>query len=132
MDHPIGEFFCREEPIEINAGRESVELIVTNTGDRPIQIGSHYHFAEANFALVFDREKAFGRHLDVISGSAVRFEPGEEKEVSLVEYAGAQLLKGFNGLTMGRVHADYVREQAFKNIHEMEAKNPFSQKFNKK
>lgn len=85
----------------LNAGRETVTLSVANTGDRPIQVGSHYHFAETNPALQFDRDKAMGFRLDIAAGTAVRFEPGQTREVTLVAYAGARRVFGFNGEVMG-------------------------------
>ena len=108
----VGRLELGRGEIEINAGRRTVELLVANTGDRPIQIGSHFHFFEANDALAFDRERAFGLHLDIPSGTAVRFEPGEEKKVVLTEYAGKQAAYGFNGLTNGSVRNDLVRRRA--------------------
>ena len=89
--------------IVLNEGRAAISLIVANTGDRPIQVGSHYHFAEANAALAFDREAALGYRLDIPAGTAVRFEPGQSREVSLVAYAGARLIYGFNQRVMGPV-----------------------------
>lgn len=89
------------EDIEINPGRDSVTLRVTNTGDRPVQVGSHFHFFEANRALLFDREQAWGAHLDIPAGTGIRFEPGETKEVTVVAYAGSRYLVGFNGLADG-------------------------------
>jgi urease subunit beta len=96
-----GEIFPADGAITLNAGRETVTLIVANSGDRPIQVGSHYHFHEANAALRFDREQARGRRLDVPAGSAVRFEPGQSREVRLVGYAGRRVVFGFNGLVSG-------------------------------
>lgn len=90
-----------EDPVEINAGRRKVTLTVSNTGDRPIQVGSHFHFFEANRYLDFDRGKAFGMHLDVAAGTAVRLEPGDTREVTLTEYGGARRIHGFNNLTNG-------------------------------
>jgi urease subunit beta len=87
--------------IELNAGREAVTLTVANTGDRPVQVGSHYHFAETNPALSFDREAARGMRLDIAAGTAVRFEPGQSREVQLVPYAGARRVFGFNQTVMG-------------------------------
>src|ERR1700752_5202540 len=89
--------------IVLNKDRAAVSLRVANTGDRPIQVGSHYHFAEANPALAFDREAALGYRLDIPAGTAVRFEPGQSREVSLVAYAGARLIYGFNQRVMGSV-----------------------------
>jgi urease subunit beta len=89
--------------IVLNEGRAAISLIVANTGDRPIQVGSHYHFAEANPALAFDRKAALGYRLDISAGTAVRFEPGQSREVSLVAYAGGRLIYGFNQRVMGGV-----------------------------
>src|SRR5690606_39416764 len=87
--------------IELNAGRPTLTLSVTNTGDRPVQVGSHYHFAETNAALAFDRAAARGFRLDVAAGTAVRFEPGQSRTVTLVALAGARIVYGFNGDVMG-------------------------------
>lgn len=96
-----GEYLLGEGEIVANAGRQTIELSVTNTGDRPIQVGSHFHFFEVNRALTFDRAQAFGMRLNVPAGTAVRFEPGDEKRVTLVELAGARRVFGLNGLTEG-------------------------------
>ena len=96
-----GEVIPAEGDIELNADREAVTLMVANTGDRPVQIGSHYHFAEANVALDFDREAARGRRLDIAPGTAVRFEPGQSREVNLIEIGGARRIFGFNQKIMG-------------------------------
>ncbi|MDR1518569.1 MAG: urease subunit beta [Planctomycetota bacterium] len=98
-----GEYALAEGDLEINAGRERVTIEVANSGDRPIQVGSHYHFYEANPALRFDREKARGRRLDIIAGTAVRFEPGQTREVTLVPLAGGRAVYGFRGEIMGRL-----------------------------
>jgi urease subunit beta len=92
-----GEILCAPGEIELNAGRPTVELTVVNGGDRPIQVGSHYHFYETNPALRFDRDKARGFRLDIPAGTAVRFEPGESRCVRLVAYAGARIVHGFQG-----------------------------------
>lgn len=92
-----GELVLRDEPITINEGRPTVTLKVKNTGDRPVQVGSHYHFAEVNPALEFDRSKAVGYRLDIPAGTAARFEPGDEKEVQLVAYGGKRAVYGFRG-----------------------------------
>ena len=89
--------------IELNAGRQTIRLSVANTGDRPIQVGSHYHFAETNVALAFDRAAAHGYRLDIPAGTAVRFEPGQTRSVRLVALAGARRVYGFNGLVMGKL-----------------------------
>jgi len=96
-----GEILTAPGEITLNAGREAIRLKVANTGDRPIQVGSHYHFAETNPALAFDRDAAKGYRLDIAAGTAVRFEPGQEREVQLVPYGGARVVYGFNGKTMG-------------------------------
>jgi urease subunit beta len=96
-----GEYRLAEGEVVANAGRRTVELTVANTGDRPIQVGSHFHFFEANRALRFDREQAFGMRLNIPAGTAVRFEPGDEKRVTLVELAGGRRVFGLNGLTAG-------------------------------
>jgi urease subunit beta len=96
-----GEFFPADGDIELNAGQPVIVLAVANTGDRPIQVGSHYHFGETNAALAFDRQAAQGMRLDIAAGTAVRFEPGQSKEVPLIPYRGARKIFGFRGLTMG-------------------------------
>ena len=98
-----GELFPAAGEIELNAGRPTVTLTVANTGDRPIQVGSHYHFYETNRALAFDREKARGFRLDIPAGTAVRFEPGQTRDVRLVAYAGARRVFGFNGKVNGKL-----------------------------
>ena len=97
-----GEIIPARKEITINEGKNTVTLKVTNTGDRAVQVGSHYHFFESNKALKFDREKAYGMHLDIASGTSVRFEQGEEKEVDLVGFGGTQRIFGFNALTEGQ------------------------------
>lgn len=96
-----GEIITEDGDIELNVGRESVEIEVSNTGDRPIQVGSHYHFFETNSALQFDRDSARGFRLDIAAGTAVRFEPGQSRKVTLVKYAGDQQIYGFNAQIMG-------------------------------
>ena len=96
-----GEIITAEGAIVLNAGREAITLAVANTGDRPVQVGSHYHFFETNTALAFDRERSRGYRLDIAAGTAVRFEPGQTREVQLVPFAGARVICGFNGLVMG-------------------------------
>lgn len=96
-----GELFPAEGEIELNAGRPIVTLTVANTGDRPIQVGSHFHFYEVNDALQFDREQARGYRLDIPAGTAVRFEPGDERQVRLVAYAGERKVYGFNARVQG-------------------------------
>lgn len=96
-----GEIFPAEGEIELNGGLETVEIDVSNTGDRPVQVGSHYHFAETNSGLSFDREKAKGMRLDIPAGTAVRFEPGQTRSVTLVPYRGNRTVYGFNQKVMG-------------------------------
>jgi urease subunit beta len=96
-----GEVFTPDGEIELNAGAEPVTLTVANTGDRPIQVGSHYHFAETNAALDFDRKAAHGRRLDIAAGTAIRFEPGQSRAVALIPLSGARKIFGFRGLVMG-------------------------------
>jgi urease subunit beta len=98
-----GELLPAAGEIELNAGAEAVEIEVGNTGDRPVQVGSHYHFAETNPALSFDRAMARGRRLDIAAGTAVRFEPGQTRTVRLIPFAGARLVHGFRGETEGQV-----------------------------
>jgi len=98
-----GELFIEDGEIELNAGRKTVTLSVANTGDRPIQVGSHYHFFETNPALKFDRKKARGMRLDIAAGTAVRFEPGQTRDVQLVALAGKRVVYGFRGDVMGKL-----------------------------
>lgn len=98
-----GELIAAEGNIEINKGRKTVVVKVANAGDRPIQIGSHYHFYEVNDALLFDREQARGYRLNIPSGTAVRFEPGQDRTVELVEYSGLREVYGFQGKVMGKL-----------------------------
>ena len=96
-----GELFPAEGELTLNPGRKSITLMVANTGDRPVQVGSHYHFAEANAGLDFDREAAHGHRLDIAAGTAVRFEPGQRREVQLIPISGARIVHGFNGRVGG-------------------------------
>ncbi len=98
-----GEKFIKKGEIELNKGRRTVTLAVTNTGDRPIQVGSHYHFFETNPALKFDRKKARGMRLDIAAGTAVRFEPGQTRDVTLVELSGKRTIYGFRQEVMGKL-----------------------------
>ena len=104
-----GEYVLGEGEIVANANRRTMELVVANTGDRPIQVGSHFHFFEVNRALRFDRAKAFGMRLNIPAGTATRFEPGDEKRVTLVELAGRRRVYGLNGLTNGAAEPDLAR-----------------------
>ena len=96
-----GEYILAKEPIKYNEGREAIELRVVNNGDRPIQVGSHFHFFEVNEGLEFDREKAFGKRLDIPSGTAVRFEPGDDKIVKIIDIAGTRRVFGLNNKVDG-------------------------------
>jgi urease subunit beta len=98
-----GEILCEAGDITMNADRAAIELSVANTGDRPVQVGSHYHFFEVNPALAFDRARARGMRLDIPSGTAIRFEPGQQRLVRLIAYAGARRVVGFRGEIMGRL-----------------------------
>lgn len=109
-----GEYIFDGPDIELNANRPVITLQVNNTGDRPVQVGAHYHFFEVNRALVLDREKAYGMRLDLPSGTSVRFEPGEVKEVKLIPYGGHRVVYGFNALVSGRLDDPYVRTTSLK------------------
>ena len=98
-----GEYFIDAGEIELNAGRDTLSITVANSGDRPIQVGSHYHFYETNAALSFEREATRGYRLNIAAGTAVRFEPGQQREVELVAYAGERKVYGFNGQIMGEL-----------------------------
>jgi urease subunit beta len=98
-----GEVMAKPGEIELNAGRKTITLTVSNTGDRPIQVGSHYHFFETNPALQFDRKKARGMRLDIAAGTAVRFEPGQTREITLIPYAGKRRVYGFRQSVMGKL-----------------------------
>lgn len=98
-----GELITEPGELELNVGLPTITVTVANTGDRPIQVGSHYHFYETNGALDFDREKTRGYRLDIAAGTAVRFEPGQSREVTLVQYAGDKTVYGFRGMVMGKL-----------------------------
>lgn len=98
-----GEIFVADGDIELNQGRKTITILVNNKADRPIQVGSHYHFYETNNALIFDRDITLGYRLNIAAGTAVRFEPGQEREVELVEFAGERKIYGFQGKVMGDV-----------------------------
>jgi urease beta subunit len=114
-----GEYLLDESagPILANAGRSTRRLLVKNTGDRPVQVGSHYHFFEANRALSFNRSAAFGMRLNHPAGTAVRFEPGEEKEVELTEFGGSRVIHGGSGLVGGELRDPTLRERALELAH---------------
>ncbi|GKU26688.1 urease subunit beta [Clostridium folliculivorans] len=118
-----GEIIVKDRDIICNEGRKTKNLIVSNTGDRPVQVGSHFHFFEVNKCIQFDRAEAFGMRLDIASGTAVRFEPGEEKEIQLVEIGGNKLVYGLNGLTSGATDEankedslNRAKESSFKGV----------------
>jgi urease subunit beta len=113
-----GEYLIDGPDLELNAGLTVVTLSVNNTGDRPVQIGAHYHFFETNRALVFDRVKAYGMRLDLPSGTSARFEPGEVKDVKLIPYGGRRKIYGFNGLVMGRLDDPYTKQSSLKRCLE--------------
>jgi urease subunit beta len=98
-----GEYFLSDEPIIANKGRKTAKVSVSNTGDRPVQVGSHTHFFEVNKALLFPRTKAYGYHLNIPAGTSIRFEPGETREVELTEYGGKKIVYGFSGLVNGKL-----------------------------
>jgi len=118
-----GEIITPLEDIEVSAGRSKVTLSVTNTGDRPVQIGSHFHFFEVNRFLEFDREEAFGKRLDIPAGTATRFEPRDTKEVTLVDFGGTGKIYGLNQLTNGSRHSDSVKQAALDRAHTQGFKN---------
>ena len=122
-----GEYLLDGPDVELNPGRPVISLKVNNTGDRPVQIGAHYHFFEVNRALVFDREKAYGMRLDLPAGTAVRFEPGEIKEICLVPYAGHRIVYGFNGLVMGNLDEGQTRIDALERLQAGKFGNAASQ-----
>lgn len=113
-----GEIIPADGEIELNPGRRKQVLKVVNTGDRPVQVGSHYHFFETNKALAFDREKSFGMHLDIPAGTAIRFAPGESKEVVLTEFGGTGELLGLNGLTEGSWRSAANKSEAIRRARE--------------
>ncbi|MCJ2542519.1 urease subunit beta [Thermostichus vulcanus] len=113
-----GELLLAEEPIQANVGRATVTLQVTNQGDRPIQVGSHFHFFEVNRALVFDRAASFGMRLNIPSGNAVRFEPGQTHQVTLVALGGKGLVHGFNNLTEGSVRSGTQKRLSLARLQE--------------
>lgn len=118
-----GEYILANDPIVCNVGRIRISLTVINTGDRPVQIGSHFHFFEVNRQMEFDREKAFGMRLNIAAGTAVRFEPGEEKEVELVEFGGNRKFYGFNNLVDGPAGEEQAKQAALQKLSEQNFKN---------
>lgn len=118
-----GEYVLASGDIEINVGRPTIKIVVVNTGDRPMQVGSHFHFFEVNKQVQFEREKAFGMRLNIAAGTAVRFEPGEEKEVELVSFGGNKRPVGFSNLTNGEVLSNEIKEQAQEKASAQNFKN---------
>ena len=112
-----GEYFISDKPIVANKNRKTISLKVSNTGDRPIQVGSHAHFFEVNKALSFPREQAYGFHLNIPAGTSIRFEPGDTKDVSLTEYGGKKIVFGFSGLVNGDLKKN--KDSAIKRAKEM-------------
>lgn len=114
-----GQIFFADDEIELNAGRDKKTIAVANTGDRPIQIGSHFHFFEVNRALEFDRAAAFGYRLDIPSGTAIRFEPGDTKEVNLVAIGGNRRVRGLNNLTNGALDNSESKSAAMERVRKL-------------
>lgn len=117
-----GEYITAKGNIKINAGRKTTNITVVNMGDRPVQVGSHFHFFEINKQISFDREKAFGMRLDIAAGTAVRFEPGEETEVQLVEFGGKKKITGFNNLVDGKINKE-AKVKGLKKAYQQKFKN---------
>jgi len=113
-----GEYFLETAPIVANKNRQTTRVLVSNTGDRPVQVGSHYHFFETNRALEFDRGAAFGMRLNIPAGTAVRFEPGEQKEVELTNLGGSRIAHGGNGLVEGELDATDARQRSLARLRE--------------
>lgn len=118
-----GEYFVGKKDIECNVGRKTINIAVANTGDRPVQVGSHFHFFEVNRQMEFDREKAFGMRLNIAAGTAVRFEPGEEKEVELVAFGGKRNAFGINNLVNGNTANEANKEKAMQVASALKFKN---------
>lgn len=118
-----GEYFVGTKDIECNVGRETINVIVVNTGDRPVQVGSHFHFFEVNRQMEFDRGKAFGMRLNIAAGTAVRFEPGEEKEVELVVFGGKRNAFGINNLVNGNTANANNKKKALQKSTSLNFKN---------
>lgn len=118
-----GEYIIMSGDIEINAGRHTSRVSVVNTGDRPVQVGSHFHFFEVNRQMSFDREKSFGMRLNIAAGTAVRFEPGESKEVELVDFGGNRKVFGFNNLVGGSTQQPSDKEKAMEKLATAAFKN---------
>ncbi len=118
-----GEYILAEGDIACNAGRKTTRIVVVNTGDRPVQVGSHFHFFEVNKQMSFDREKSFGMRLSIAAGTAVRFEPGEEKEIDLVAFGGSRHVFGFSNLVNGDTASVNITQAAIKKVAALDFKN---------
>ena len=118
-----GEYILGKGNIKCNVDRSTIKITVVNAGDRPVQVGSHFHFFEVNKQMEFDREKSFGMRLNIAAGTAVRFEPGEEKEVALVTFGGERKIFGFSNLTNGSVAENKIKQQAMQNLSAQNFKN---------
>jgi urease subunit beta len=118
-----GEYILAEGYIECNVGRDTVTVVVVNTGDRPVQVGSHFHFFEVNRQMEFDREKAFGKRLNIAAATAVRFEPGEEKEVELISLGGHKNAYGFSNLAGGETISEAAKKNALEKLASQNFKN---------
>ncbi len=118
-----GEYILAADKFECNVGRPTIQITVVNTGDRPVQVGSHFHFFEVNKQMDFDREKAFGMRLNIPAGTAVRFEPGEEKDVVLVSFGGTQQVFGFNNLVNGDTKSADIKQAALEKLRTFSFKN---------
>ena len=118
-----GEYILAEGNIKCNVDRNTIKITVVNTGDRPVQVGSHFHFFEVNKQMEFDREKSFGMRLNIAAGTAVRFEPGEEKDVEMVSFGGKQSINGFNNLVNGSIANEEIKQQAMKKLSVQNFKN---------
>ncbi|HET9968620.1 MAG TPA: urease subunit beta [Streptosporangiaceae bacterium] len=114
MTTPVGGYVLADAPVEINVGRPRVTVTVRNTGDRPVQVASHFHFFEVNRVLAFDRQRAFGHRLDIPAGTAIRFEPGDERDVTLVPYGGKHRVHGFNNLVDGWAPPDSADKDTYR------------------
>lgn len=114
----VGHIDFAETDIEINTGRPTKEIVMVNTGDRPVQIGAHYHLAECNKAMAFDREAAFGYRIDVSSGTAIRFEPGQSRKVQITTYLGRQVAYGMNNMTNGSLRSDIIKQQTMRRLRD--------------
>lgn len=117
-DFVPGELLADDEPVSINNGRDTAAVTAENTGDRPVQVGSHYHFFEANPALAFDRETAYGMRLDIPAGTAIRFEPGAERDVEVVAIGGNRVVYGMGGLVNGALDDEEIRNRALERAAE--------------